>query len=60
LCAEPGRRLPRSQFALSERRLVYVDVRGSPRGAIAELGSELNDLEGIVDVYAGDAKQFSY
>jgi len=96
-------RLPRSRFAPSELRLVYVDGRGILRealaecarrgfsisdlaikhetngagngkrphqvtvelevrgqGSVAELASELNDLDGIVDVYAGDANEFSY
>ncbi|HEX6510335.1 MAG TPA: hypothetical protein VF221_22115 [Chloroflexota bacterium] len=96
-------RLPRSRFAPSELRMVYVDGRGilrealaecarrgfsisdleikherngagngsHPRqvtvelevrgqGSIAELASELNDLDGIVDVYAGDANELSY
>ncbi|HEY1519891.1 MAG TPA: MgtC/SapB family protein [Solirubrobacteraceae bacterium] len=96
-------RLPRSRFAPSELRLVYVDGRGILRealaecarrgfsisdlaikhektargngsrpdhvtvelevrgqGSVADLASELNDLDGIVDVYAGDANELSY
>jgi putative Mg2+ transporter-C (MgtC) family protein len=94
--------LPRSRFAPSELRLVYLDGRGllrealsecarrgfsisdleirhemdglhngDPRhvtvdievrgqGSIAALASELNDLEGVVSVFAGDANQLSY
>ena len=94
--------LPRSRFAPSELRLVYVDGRGLLREAlaqcakrgfsisdleikhetdgthngdprhvtvalelrgqasVAELASELNELEGVVGVYAGDANEFSY
>jgi putative Mg2+ transporter-C (MgtC) family protein len=95
--------LPRSRFAPSELRLVYVDGRGILReamaecarrgfsisdvqikhntssagngsrarevtveleirgqGSIAELASELTELDGVVDVYAGDANEVSY
>lgn len=96
------RLLPRSRFAPSELRLVYVDGRGLLRealsecarrgfsisdleikhegdgahngdaqhvrvdievrgpGSVADLASELNELEGIVSVYAGDADEYSY
>jgi putative Mg2+ transporter-C (MgtC) family protein len=96
-------RVPRSRFAPSELRLVYVDGRGILRealaecarrgfsisdlaikhetngggngsrphhvtvelevrgqGSVAELASELNDLDGIVDVFAGDANELSF
>jgi putative Mg2+ transporter-C (MgtC) family protein len=94
--------LPRSRFAPSELRLVYVDGRGLLRealsqcsqrgfsisdleiqheadgaqngdarhitvalevrgqGSIAELATELNELDGVVSVYAGDADEYSY
>jgi putative Mg2+ transporter-C (MgtC) family protein len=94
--------LPRSRFAPSELRLVYLDGRGllrealeecaqrgfsisdleikheqngasngHPRhvtvdievrgqGSIADLAFELNDLDGVVSVRAGDANEFSY
>lgn len=94
--------LPRSRFAPSELRLVYLDGRGLLRealaecsqrgfsisdleikhvrdggrngdadhvtvdlevrgqGSVAELASELNDLEGVIGVYAGDANEFGY
>jgi putative Mg2+ transporter-C (MgtC) family protein len=96
------RRLPRSRFAPSELRLVYVDGRGLLRealaqcaqrgfsisdleikhdhngarngrshhitvdlevrgqGSIPDLASELNDLDGVVSVHAGDANEFAY
>jgi putative Mg2+ transporter-C (MgtC) family protein len=96
------RLLPRSRFAPSELRLVYVDGRGLLRealaecarrgfsisdlsisheangvrngnrarhvtvelevrgqGSVAELATELHELEGIVDVLAGDANELS-
>lgn len=96
------RSLPRSRFAPSELRLIYLDGRGilrealaqcarrgfsisdlsikhasnggangqGPRrvtvelevrgqGSLAELATELNELEGIVDVRAGDANELS-
>jgi len=94
--------LPRSRFAPSELRLVYVDGRGLLREALAEcaqrgfsisdleikhehdgdrdggprhvtvalevrgqgsvtqLASELNELEGVVGVYAGDVDELGY
>lgn len=94
--------LPRSRFAPSDLRLVYLDGRGilrealvqcsqrgftiadleikhdddgphngDPRyvtvdlevrgqGSIAELASELNELEGVVSVHGGDANEFRY
>jgi putative Mg2+ transporter-C (MgtC) family protein len=93
--------LPRSRYAPSELRLIYLDGRGilrqalaecarrgfsisdlsikhggdgnghGPRqvtvelevrgqGSVADLATELNELDGIVDVRAGDANEFSY
>ena len=96
------RRLPRSRFAPSELRLVYLDGRGLLRealsecarrgfsisnleikherggthngngrhitvdlevrgqGSLADLASNLNELDGVVSVYAGDANELSY
>ena len=96
------RTLPRSRFAPSELRVVYLDGRGilrealsecarrgfsisdleikhegngtrngDPRhvtvdlevrgqGSIAARASELNELDGVVSVYAGDANELSY
>jgi len=94
--------LPRSRYAPSELRVVYVDGQGllrealaecaqrgfsisdlevkherdgahdgDPRhvtvaleirgqGSVSELASELNELEGVVGVYAGDADELGY
>ena len=97
------RSLPRSRFAPSELRLIYLDGRGmlrealaecarrgfsisdlsikdarnggsnghGPRhvtvelevrgqGSLAELATELHELDGIVDVHAGDVNELSY
>lgn len=37
---------------------VALEVRG--QGSVTELASELNDLEGVVGVYAGDADELGY
>ena len=37
---------------------VELEVRG--QGSLAELATELHELEGIVDVRAGDVEEFSY
>lgn len=96
------RLLPRSRFAPSELRLVYLDGRGLLRealtqcaqrgfsisdlevkhdgsgarngherhvtvdleirgqGSVADLASELTELDGVVSVHAGDANEFAY
>jgi putative Mg2+ transporter-C (MgtC) family protein len=96
------RRLPRSRYAPSELRLVYLDGRGILRealsecaqrgfsisdvsieharngsgngasrqitvdlevrgqGSVAELAADLNELDGILDVHAGDANEVAY
>jgi putative Mg2+ transporter-C (MgtC) family protein len=43
-----------------DSRQVRVDIEVRGRGSIAELASELNELEGVLSVYAGDANEFSY
>ena len=40
------------------RVTVDLEVRG--QGSIAELASELNDLDGVLAVHAGDANEFAY
>jgi hypothetical protein len=37
---------------------VALEVRG--QGSVAELASELNELDGVVGVYAGDAEELGY
>ena len=37
---------------------VALEVRG--QGSVAELASELNDLDRVVCVYAGDAEELGY
>jgi len=96
------RMLPRSRFAPSDLRLVYIDGQGllrealvqcarrgfsisdleikreqdgahngHPRqvtvdleirgqGSVTDLASELNELDGVVSVHAGDANEFAY
>ena len=42
------------------RREVTVELEVRGQGSVAELATELNDLEGIVDVHAGDANEVMY
>jgi putative Mg2+ transporter-C (MgtC) family protein len=42
----------------TRRIVVELEVRG--QGSLAELATELHELEGIVDVRAGDVNEFSY
>jgi putative Mg2+ transporter-C (MgtC) family protein len=41
-------------------RHVTVDIEVRGPGSISELASELNELDGVVSVYAGDANEMSY
>ena len=43
-----------------DARHVTVDIEVRGQGSIAALASELNDLDGVVSVFAGDANQLSY
>jgi len=41
-------------------RHITVDLEVRGQGSIADLASELNELDGVVSVHAGDANEFSY
>jgi hypothetical protein len=43
---------------VKDDQLSGLDGRG--QGSIAELASELNELEGVVSVHGGDANEFRY
>jgi hypothetical protein len=41
-------------------RQVTVDLEVRGQGSLVELAAELHDLEGVIDVRAGDANESSY
>ncbi|HUA73061.1 MAG TPA: MgtC/SapB family protein [Solirubrobacteraceae bacterium] len=48
------------QEANGAPRHVTVDLEVRGQGSIADLASELNELDGVLAVHAGDANEFAY